>query len=122
MTEIIVYGCLCNLENLPRSGDLSFITAKDLLYLTTMLSGSLDAGIPFSFFFQKRKQIGTSLDHERPIMEQSGLTLSIPLPRHGQRPARPSSPASDIPKAAQAPAPRSSSVQVWSFYTWSQIS
>lgn len=56
MTEIIVYGCLCNLENLPRSGDLSFMIAKDLLYLTTMLAGSLDAGIPFSFCSRKESK------------------------------------------------------------------
>lgn len=56
MTEIIVYGCLCNLENLPRSGDLSFMIAKDLLYLTTMLAGSLDAGIPFSFYSRKESK------------------------------------------------------------------
>lgn len=54
MSEIIVYGCLCNLENIPRPGDLSFMNTKDLLYLTTVLGGSLDAGIPFSFFPEKK--------------------------------------------------------------------
>ena len=83
MTEIIVYGCLCNLENLPRSGDLSFMKISAVLnYNAWWESGCRN---PFLLFFQKRKQIGASLGHEGPMMEQSGPTLSIPPPQAQQK-------------------------------------
>ena len=39
---MICHGYLRKFENLPRSGDTSFVNAKDLLNLRTMLGGSWD--------------------------------------------------------------------------------
>lgn len=39
---MIRHGYLCKFENLPGSGDISFVNAKDLLNLSTMLGGSWD--------------------------------------------------------------------------------
>lgn len=85
--RIIWYRCLCNFENLPRSGDVCFMNAKDLLYLSTILDESLMQE-SLSLFFPEKKANGSIWDCEGPM--RSSLKLPISLPGTVKGPAWPS--------------------------------